>query len=153
MLAYVVFFLGCGALYVAGIMPPRRMKCSAGINGDDVRGYRRSRAFLGENPAAKSTCGTGNDLIGNTNAKRVYLEDSQDRVLMRQWLEDLANAGTLAGLQWLDQQNSLVKINWKHASKSGWSKDDSEVFVKWAQYTGLSSELFLLVRGHITFGN
>jgi Interferon regulatory factor transcription factor len=76
----------------------------------------------------------------STSSKRHNSEDSNGRLLMRQWIEDQANAGTMAGLQWIDPARKWVKINWKHASKSGWTKDDCEVFVSWAKHTGISSD-------------
>jgi len=61
-------------------------------------------------------------------------EDSN--VLLREWLEQKANKGDLPGLQWYDQSQKLVKISWKHGSKSGWTADDSHVFISWARCTG-----------------
>lgn len=80
--------------------------------------------------------------VRSASSKRRISEDSSSnsgRLLMRQWIEDQANAGTMAGLQWLDRNKKYVRINWKHASKSGWSKEDCEVFVSWAKHTGIST--------------
>jgi len=59
-----------------------------------------------------------------------------DNVLLREWLERKADRGDLHGLQWYDKSRRLVKISWKHGSKSGWTADDSEVFISWARCTG-----------------
>lgn len=61
-------------------------------------------------------------------------EDSN--VLMREWLERKADRGDLPGLQWYDKSRKLVKISWKHGSKSGWTESDSQVFISWARCTG-----------------
>lgn len=79
--------------------------------------------------------------VRSTSGKRRSSEESNSngRLLMRQWLEDQANGGTMPGLQWLDRHRKYVRINWKHASKSGWSKEDCEVFISWAKHTGISA--------------
>lgn len=61
-------------------------------------------------------------------------EDSN--ILMREWLERKADKGDLPGLQWHDKARKLVKISWKHGSKSGWTASDSQVFISWARCTG-----------------
>jgi len=61
-------------------------------------------------------------------------EDSN--VLMREWLERKADKGDLPGLQWHDKAHKLVRISWKHGSKSGWTASDSQVFISWARCTG-----------------
>lgn len=67
-------------------------------------------------------------------------EDDPDvednNVLLREWLELKANKGNLSGLQWYDKSQQLVKISWKHGSKSGWTTSDSQVFISWARCTG-----------------
>lgn len=70
-----------------------------------------------------------------------------NRMLMRDWLEREADSGTMNGLQWLNRDEKLVKISWKHGSKSGWSKEDCEVFVQWAKYTGFILNLTYNVSG------
>ena len=63
--------------------------------------------------------------------------DTEDsNVLMREWLERKADRGNLPGLQWYDKSRQLVKISWKHGSKSGWTANDSQVFISWAKCTG-----------------
>lgn len=63
--------------------------------------------------------------------------DKEDyNVLMREWLERKADKGDLPGLQWYDKDRKLVKISWKHGSKSGWTASDSQVFISWARCTG-----------------
>jgi len=68
-----------------------------------------------------------------------HREDSN--MLMREWLELKANKGDLPGLQWHDKSRKLVRISWKHGSKSGWTADDSQVFISWARCTGQQSTI------------
>lgn len=64
-------------------------------------------------------------------------DDKEDsHILMREWLERKANKGNLPGLQWYNKDRRLVKISWKHGSKSGWTANDSQVFTSWARCTG-----------------
>jgi len=66
--------------------------------------------------------------------------DSADsNILMREWLERKADKADLHGLQWYDKSRQLVKISWKHGSKSGWTESDSQVFISWAKCTGNSA--------------
>jgi len=63
--------------------------------------------------------------------------DAEDsNMLMREWLERKANKGNLSGLQWHDKSRQMVRISWKHGSKSGWTSNDSQVFISWARCTG-----------------
>jgi len=73
------------------------------------------------------------------HAIRATEDDSNtgdSNVLMREWLERRANKGNLPGLQWYDKSRQLIRISWKHGSKSCWTTSDSQVFISWAQCTG-----------------
>ena len=71
-------------------------------------------------------------------------EDSN--ILMRDWLERKANRGDLPGLQWHDKSQQLVKISWKHGSKSGWTSDDAHVFISWARCTGWKLSVIVTIK-------
>jgi len=68
-------------------------------------------------------------------------EDEEDRedsnILLREWLERKAEKGNLPGLQWHDKSRQMVRISWKHGSKSCWKSSDCKVFISWARCTGL----------------
>lgn len=68
----------------------------------------------------------------------------KDRLLMRQWLEAEANSGNIPGLQWFDKNEKLIRITWRHGSRSEWSTNDVTVFKCWAQHTGELNVLFVL---------
>jgi len=70
------------------------------------------------------------------SATEVDSDKEDSNVLMREWLERKADKGNLPGLQWFDKARKLVKISWKHGSKSGWTASDSQVFISWARCTG-----------------
>lgn len=61
---------------------------------------------------------------------------SGERMLLRQWLEVEADGGRIPGLRWLDKNDGLVRINWRHGSRAEWSSNDVTVFKCWALHTG-----------------
>jgi len=74
--------------------------------------------------------------FGETSPAEHDGNSDDSNMLLREWLERKANKGDLPGLQWHDKSRRLVRISWKHGSKSGWTADDSQVFISWAQCTG-----------------
>jgi len=72
-----------------------------------------------------------------------YGNQDDNNMLLREWLERKANRGDLQGLQWYDKSRRLVKISWKHGSKSSWMTEDSQVFISWAQCTGTCQGFFI----------
>lgn len=99
---------------------------------------------------AKTPCtATGTELVTGTEppsplrlpAISTSLENAgngeDNNILMREWLERKADKDDLPGLQWYDKPRGLIKISWKHGSKSDWTTDDSQVFTSWARCTGL----------------
>ena len=77
------------------------------------------------------------------------IEDSN--MLMREWLERKANKGNLPGLQWYDKSRQMVRISWKHGSKSCWTSSDSQVFISWARCTGRELAIAELFFCHIFY--
>lgn len=63
-----------------------------------------------------------------------------ERMLMRQWLESEADGDRIPGLKWLDKQDGLIRINWRHGSRAEWSTSDVTPFRSWAQHTGMLYE-------------
>jgi len=58
------------------------------------------------------------------------------RMHMREWIEWNADNNTFTGLKWLDRDEKLIQIAWKHGSRNEWSRDDVLHFESWADYTG-----------------
>jgi len=58
-------------------------------------------------------------------------------LLLRRWLQRLADNGDIPGLEWVDNDRTLLRIPWCHGSRSEWSQDHSALFRAWAEYKGL----------------
>lgn len=58
-------------------------------------------------------------------------EDSEkrERVLLRPWLENLIESGSIPGLEWMDDVKTTFKVPWKHRSKKTWSLRHSSIFL------------------------
>ena len=58
------------------------------------------------------------------------------RQLLRPWLIDQIDEGDIKGLVWLDRDNLMFKIPWKHFGKPGFNEhNDPELFRRWAIHT------------------
>lgn len=57
--------------------------------------------------------------------------DRRDRVLLRPWLENMLELGSIPGLEWFDKEQMMFKVPWKHRSKKDWSLRHSSVFLVW----------------------
>ena len=55
--------------------------------------------------------------------------ERRDRVLLRPWLENMLETGTIPGLEWFDKDQLMFKVPWKHRSKKDWSLRHSSVFL------------------------
>lgn len=59
-----------------------------------------------------------------------------ERERMRPWLINQVKSGRFRGLKFLDPDQTLICIPWKHAARHGWSLDgDASLFQEWAQHT------------------
>lgn len=58
------------------------------------------------------------------------------RVRMRKWLISQVTSGRYIGLKWIDKDKTLLRIPWKHGSRSGWSVEDGKLFESWAVQSG-----------------
>lgn len=58
------------------------------------------------------------------------------RVRMRKWLINQVSSGRYIGLKWIDKDKTLLRIPWKHGSRSGWSVEDGKLFESWAVQSG-----------------
>jgi len=55
--------------------------------------------------------------------------ERRDRVLLRPWLENMLETGSIPGLEWFDKDQMMFKVPWKHRSKKDWSLRHSSVFL------------------------
>ncbi|XP_053144376.1 interferon regulatory factor 1 isoform X2 [Hemicordylus capensis] len=61
----------------------------------------------------------------------------QPRMRMRPWLELQINSNEIPGLIWINKEEKLFQIPWKHAAKHGWELErDACLFRNWAIHTG-----------------
>ncbi|XP_075065944.1 interferon regulatory factor 1 [Mixophyes fleayi] len=59
------------------------------------------------------------------------------RLRMRPWLEKQIESHTIPGLEWLNKEEMIFQIPWKHAARHGWNIDkDACLFRSWAVHTG-----------------
>lgn len=58
-----------------------------------------------------------------------------ERLQLRDWLLTLLERNQTQGLEWLDKQQMIFSISWRHGRKKGWkSETDSHLFKEWAIY-------------------
>ncbi|XP_026051231.1 interferon regulatory factor 1-like [Carassius auratus] len=63
------------------------------------------------------------------------------RMRMRPWLEVKIESNTIAGLHWVNKEEKMFSIPWKHAARHGWQVDkDACLFKQWAIHTGKYKE-------------
>ena len=56
---------------------------------------------------------------------------------MSEWLEIQADSGKYEDLQWINKQQGLLQLPWKHGSSKDWDEEmDAKLFVDWAKHTG-----------------
>ncbi|KAM5170824.1 interferon regulatory factor 1 isoform 1-T2 [Mantella aurantiaca] len=59
------------------------------------------------------------------------------RLRLRPWLEKQIESKTIPGLSWLNKEELVFQIPWKHAARHGWDMDkDASLFRSWAIHTG-----------------
>ncbi|XP_023869000.1 interferon regulatory factor 1 [Salvelinus sp. IW2-2015] len=59
------------------------------------------------------------------------------RMRMRPWLEEKIESNSISGLVWMDKDNKIFSIPWKHAARHGWDLNkDACLFKQWAMHTG-----------------
>lgn len=63
----------------------------------------------------------------------------RDRMLLREWLQTQADRRSVPGMHWYNGERTMIRLPWKHGSRSGWTIDDCELYRAWAQYTGKCS--------------
>lgn len=66
---------------------------------------------------------------GGNNGGRV-------RQRLRPWLEAQINSGRFPGLAWVNQEEGIFRITWKHGGRADWSEQDALIFKEWAIHTG-----------------
>ncbi|KAM8971938.1 interferon regulatory factor 1 [Pelodytes ibericus] len=63
------------------------------------------------------------------------------RLRMRPWLEKQIESNAIPGLAWVNKDEKLFQIPWKHAARQGWDiNKDACLFRSWAVHTGRYKE-------------
>ncbi|CAL8399097.1 unnamed protein product [Boreogadus saida] len=63
------------------------------------------------------------------------------RMKMRPWLENMIESNKVPGLSWVDKDQKMFAITWKHAARHGWQVEkDASLFKHWAIHTGKFKE-------------
>ncbi|CAL8365561.1 unnamed protein product [Lota lota] len=63
------------------------------------------------------------------------------RMKMRPWLEKMIESNKVPGLTWVDKDQKMFAITWKHAARHGWQVEkDASLFKHWAIHTGKFKE-------------
>ncbi|CAB3979491.1 interferon regulatory factor 1-like [Paramuricea clavata] len=58
-----------------------------------------------------------------------------EKLQLRDWLFTLLEHNQTPGLEWLDRDQKIFSISWRHGRKKGWkSENDSQLFKEWAIY-------------------
>jgi len=56
---------------------------------------------------------------------------------LRTWLVKMINSGTIPGLAWENQENTIFRMPWKHAGRQDYNlEEDSKIFMAWAKHSG-----------------
>jgi len=68
----------------------------------------------------------------------------KDRMLMREWLQTQANRRSIPNMLWYNRERTMIRIPWKHGSRSGWTMEDCQLYRAWAQHTGTYTSVSLV---------
>ena len=57
------------------------------------------------------------------------------RLSLPEWLKEQVESGNHKGVFWIDEEEKIFHVPWKHASRNGWEDGDVSLFKAWAIYT------------------
>ena len=57
------------------------------------------------------------------------------RLSLPEWLKEQVNSGKHKDVFWINEEEKIFHVPWKHASRNGWNYDDVSLFKAWAVYT------------------
>lgn len=58
------------------------------------------------------------------------------RQRMRPWLINHIDNGSIPGLVWMDKDQMIFRVPWKHGSRQNWKQSDANLFILWAEHRG-----------------
>lgn len=78
-----------------------------------------------------TTCSVDQDAMPDSSGS-----SNKVRQRLKPWLEAKINSGRFPGLQWVDKEQGIFRITWKHGGRADWSEQDALIFKEWAIHTG-----------------
>lgn len=57
------------------------------------------------------------------------------RLSLPEWLKEQVESGQHKGVFWINEEEKMFHVPWKHASRNGWEDGDVSLFKAWAIYT------------------
>ena len=61
---------------------------------------------------------------------------------LRDWLETKISDPLYPGLEWLNKQQKIFRIPWKHGGRHGWKEEeDARLFREWSEHTGEAANI------------
>jgi len=57
------------------------------------------------------------------------------RLSLPEWLKEQVESGKHKGVFWINEEEKIFHVPWKHASRNGWEDGDVSLFKAWAIYT------------------
>ena len=95
----------------------------------------------GRSASSRGRAGTGRrDLArprpGSRASSPPRRAPKRDRMLLREWLQTQADRRSVPGMHWYDAEHTMIRLPWKHGSRSGWTIGDCQLYRAWALYTG-----------------
>ena len=57
------------------------------------------------------------------------------RLSLPEWLKEQVESGKHKGVFWINEEERIFHVPWKHASRNGWEDGDVSLFKAWAIYT------------------
>lgn len=107
---------------------------------DGARSPPRAQGSRGAGPRSSRRAPTG-----SAAPRRCSMRG--DRMLMRDWLQAQADRKRFPNMHWCNAEHTMIRIPWKHGSRSGWTIEDCKLYRAWAKYTGTSNNSQLLKYG------
>ncbi|KAJ7316504.1 hypothetical protein JRQ81_002666 [Phrynocephalus forsythii] len=104
---------------------------------------RRGRSRLEEEEEEEEEAALAGRFTVASASRRLFRGATmpQTRLRMRPWLELQINSNKIPGLIWINKEERLFQIPWKHAAKHGWELEkDASLFKSWAIHTGRYKE-------------
>ena len=75
---------------------------------------------------------------------------SKSKQRLRPWMEDQLNSGQFPGVEWIDRENKIFKLPWKHYGRQDRKESDGLIFMV-GLLVCLHSKFLLFINQFILF--